>query len=275
MNGNSEVLVSSISGTAPETTEALWLGVFLAEIKRQAELGSRYVKRAWTRAMSGEVKSNDNIVWGDLQAALFSAIVIQRILKPGPVRGTPKETHAERKRQAEHRGNRLRELLSIEENSPLFFSKDVRDACEHFDEKMDAVVLDGTASIIDWHISLDGRIPQSLPHDTPGQPRATDLRAFFPRGGVLRFSAKYQLDLFALDIAFLRLLEEDLPAGEAALQELKSGPMTYGAAQYVRFMPEQTEDARIEHWLLLREKAGMPVPSALVARPRDYPPRPV
>ena len=262
-----EIFMSSISGGTPESTEALWLDVFLTEIKRQAELGSRYIKRAWTRAMSDDVRSDDIMVWGDLQAALFSAIVIQRILKPGPVRSHPKASRAARQQQADHRGERLRDVLGIDDSWPLFLAKDVRDACEHFDEKLDAVVLDGIVSLIDWHISRDGKMLQKPPHPKPGQEMSADLRAFYPRGGILRFSACYELDIFNLDVAFLNLLEEDgVKAAQATLKEVMEGPMTFGSSQYFYLMSEENEDQRVQEWLDVREQAGAPIPRNLAAR---------
>ncbi|AOT06072.1 hypothetical protein ASPU41_21775 (plasmid) [Arthrobacter sp. U41] len=250
----------------------MWLGVFLTEIERQAELGSRYIKRAWTRAMSEGTKSDDTMVWGDLQAALFSAIVIQRILKPGKVRPHPKETRVTRQAQAEYRGNRLRELLRINDSWPLFLAKDVRDACEHFDEKLDSVILDGTASLVDWHISHDGKMLQTPPQSAAAQEVAADLRAFYPRGGILRFSAKYELDVFNLDVAFLNLLEpEGVAAAQARLREDLEGPMTFGSTQYIYLMSEEHEDLRVNQWLDIRGQAGVPVPTSFAARrfPRD------
>jgi hypothetical protein len=262
-----EIFMRSMSGGTPETTEALWLGVFLTEIRRQAELGSRYIKRAWTRAMSEGIKSDDTMVWGDLQAALFSAIVIQRILKPGPVRPYPKETRVTRQTQAEYRGNRLRELLRIDDSWPLFLAKDVRDACEHFDEKLDSVILDGMASLVDWHISHDGKMLQTPPQPAAGQEMAADLRAFYPRGGILRFSARYELDVFNLDVAFLNLLEpEGVTAAQARLNEDLEGPMTFGSTQYIYLMSEEHEDLRVKQWLDIREQAGAPVPTSLAAK---------
>jgi hypothetical protein len=262
-----EIYMSSISGGTPETTEALWLNVYLTEIRRQAELGSRYIKRAWTRAMSDGLRSDDNMVWGDLQAALFSAIVIQRIMKPGPVRSQPKSTKAARQQQADHRGNRLRELLGIDDSWPLFLAKDVRDACEHFDEKLDSVVLDGMVSLVDWHISHDGKMLQTPPQPVAGRELAADLRAFYPRGGILRFSARYELDIFNLDVAFLNLLEEDgVTAAQASLKEGLEGPITFGASQYVYLMSEENEDLRVKEWLDVRDEAGTPVPRTLARR---------
>ncbi|MBP1235235.1 hypothetical protein JOE40_000703 [Arthrobacter sp. PvP102] len=222
--------------------------------------------------MSDGVASNDNMVWGDLQAALFSAIVIQRILKPGHVRPYPKESRVARQTQADHRGARLRELLEIDDSWPLFLAKDVRDACEHFDEKLDAVVLDGMVSLIDWHISHDGKLLQTPPAPTNGQKLAADLRAFYPRGGILRFSAQYELDIFNLDVAFLNLLEpEGVDRAEAKLAASVEGPMMYGSTQYIYLMSEEHEDLRVNQWLAVREQAGVPVATSLAAKrfPRE------
>lgn len=207
------------------------------------------------------------MVWGDLQAALFSAIVIQRTLKPGPVRSHPKETRDARQKHAEHRGNRLRELLRIDESWSLFLAKDVRDACEHFDEKLDSVILGGAASLVDWHISHDGKMLQTPPEPIDGQEVAADLRAFYPRGGMLRFSAKYELDIFNLDVAFLNLLApEGVDAAAARLKENLAGPMAFGATQYIYLMSEENEDIRLKQWLDVHERAGSALPSALAAK---------
>lgn len=260
-----EIFMRSLIGGTSETTEALWLDVFLVEIERQAQLGSRYIRRAWVRAMSEGTASNDTMVWGDLQAALFAAIVIQRILQPGNVRPFPKATRGARQRQADYRGQRLRELLDVDESWPLFLAKDVRDACEHFDEKLDAVVMDeARVSLVDWHISHDGKMLQAPPQPEEGQKMAADLRAFYPRGGLLRFSARYTLDLFNLDVAFLNLLDEvGISRARAVLKSDVEGPVLYGSSQYVYLMSEEYEDRRVEEWMDVREQAGVPVPRTL------------
>ncbi|GGH94698.1 hypothetical protein ACFFGR_02620 [Arthrobacter liuii] len=259
-----EIFMRSLSGGTPETTEALWLDAFLVEIQRQAELGSRYIKRAWTRAMAEGTPSNDTMVWGDLQAALFAAIVVQRILQPGPVRQHPRATKESRQQHADYRGSRLRELLRVDDSWPLFLAKDVRDACEHFDEKLDAVVLDGMVSLVDWHISHDGKMLQTPPRPVEGQKMAADLRCFYPRGGLLRFSARYTLDIFNLDVAFLNLLEDDgVERVRTALREGIQGPMVFGSTQYVYLMSEENEDLRVKEWMDVRETAGVPVPRTL------------
>ena len=72
------------------------------------------------------------------------------------------------------------------------------------------------------------------------------------------------MDLFALDVAFINLLEpEGVQKAQKQLKENIRGSMTFGASQYVYLLPEETEDARVKEWMEIRESAGVPVPRSL------------
>ncbi|MDQ0768199.1 hypothetical protein QF031_000948 [Pseudarthrobacter defluvii] len=155
--------IRSVSGATAEITEALQLAVYVDELGRQAEIASRYLTRAWLRAMRPETDTHDAMVWGDLQACLFACIVIQRMLQPGAAFRHPEATRAHRQKRLKERSLRLNELLQLDDDFPVLKVREIRNAFEHFDEGLDTLVLAGRASFIDWHISRDGLSMRTLP----------------------------------------------------------------------------------------------------------------
>lgn len=95
----------------PVTTEALRINVFVQEVRRQADTAIR----ALDRAMLGGLQTDDPTDWsvfGDIQAMLFSAIIVNRILWPTKAPGKKSENKArvaEIQRLADDRGRKLRD----------------------------------------------------------------------------------------------------------------------------------------------------------------------
>jgi hypothetical protein len=250
----------SIQGGSEESTQALRLQFYLDELKRQSEIASSSLTRGWIRAVQPDVAEDDAAVWGDLQSALFAAIVIRRILDPAGVSFKPKETHNIRQAAAKRRGAKLRELLQITESSALLKVANVRDSFEHFDERLDGVFLNKRASLVDWRISEDG-IRVKTPRDTD-VPAGEALRQFFPASGTLHFGDT-DLDLFALDRALLELSEKVTRASEE-LAPSKVGPYTYGLFDKEYFDLPDRANARVRDWFNFRAKHGNPInPSEL------------
>lgn len=247
MNNDSGNFMHSVLGGTEASTEALQLRYYLEELKRQSEMASRSITRGWTRAVHPETPSNDAIVWGDLQSALFASIVVCRILQPVGV-----WKHQDR---AEQRGAKLRQLLHIDGGSALFSVRKVRNSFEHFDERLDAAFVAKRASLIDWHISKDG-VRLRTPEESQ-VPVGEALRQFFPGSGRLHFGED-GLDLFALDCALLELTSKAATlCDELAAQS--EGPFTFGVFKSDVFDSPSSANARLRQWFRFRAEIGNPV----------------
>ncbi|MDQ0144965.1 hypothetical protein [Pseudarthrobacter niigatensis] len=248
----------SVSGETDEITEALQLAIYVDEVGRQAEIASRYLTRAWLRAMRPETDSHDTMVWGDLQAALFACIVIQRMLQPGPAFKHPEATRAQRQKRLKERARQLNDILHLDDEFPVLRVREIRNAFEHFDEGLDALVLAGRSSFIDWHISRDGLSMRTPPgHDGPV---LQALRAFYPAGGTLHFG-DLLLDIFSMDCALIQLKDERVPRALDELGDITAtGPKLFGASQLIHLLPPDKVLPRLDEWLRVRGQLGSPVP---------------
>lgn len=250
--------IQSVHGETDEITEALQLGVYVDELKRQAIIANRSLTRGWLRAMQPETHPHDPAVWGELQSALFAAIVVYRILRPGSVHPFPKETKRERQQQADRRSQQLQELLGIDDDFAVFKVRDVRNKFEHFDERLDAAVMAGRSSLIDWHISRDGT--SFLTPEGYDGPVVEPLRVFYPKAGTLYFG-EVVLDLYAMDCALLTLRDDMVPAATERLTEIRgNGQRTFGASTYINLMNAQRAQDRMDEWLRVRAEGGSPIP---------------
>lgn len=248
----------SVSGQTTEITEALQLAVYVEEIARQADIGSSSLTRAWLRAMRAETDTHDTMVWGDLQASLFACIVIQRMLQPGKAFPHPEATRVQRQKRLKVRSQQLNEILRLDDAFPVLKVREIRNAFEHFDEGLDALVLAGRSSLIDWHISRDGLSVRT----PPGQdgPVLQALRAFHPAAGTLHFG-DIVLDLFSLDCALLQLRDERVPRALKELEEkTATGPILFGASQVTHLVAPEKVEPRLKEWLRVREMMGHAVP---------------
>lgn len=248
----------SLSGESEEITHALQLSVYVEELGRQAEIASRFLTRAWLRAMRPETDTHDTMVWGDLQASLFACIVIQRMVQPGSAFRRPEATRPQRQQRLKERSRQLNDILQLDEDFPVLKVREIRNAFEHFDEGLDALIIAGRSSFIDWHISKDG-LSMRTP---PGQdgPVLQALRVFYPAAGTLHFGDLF-LDLFSMDCALLQLRDERVPR---ALKELgaksATGPKLFGASQLIHLVPPEKTEPRLAEWLKVRAAIGHAVP---------------
>jgi hypothetical protein len=136
-NRSRAIPLQSVSFGDPESSAAARDRVYLDELARQAEIATQNIAEAWKRGMQiPDVR--DPVTWSLLQGALFAAIVVSRILRPRGVRKYPTLTRDDSQKYAASRGSRMRKLLEVGDDSPLFTVEDVRHSFEHVDERLDA-----------------------------------------------------------------------------------------------------------------------------------------
>ena len=227
-----------------ESTKAARDLIFLQELQRQAEIATTNFEHGWRRGM-GTKDPHDALTWSLLQAGLFAAIVVKRLLWPGRVREYPGLSESDSQSIARERGKRLRSILEIEDDSPLLRVAAVRDSFEHIDERLDVATMPVVQCISDWYITVGGLTA------TSDDGRAVALRAFNPAAGVLLFGDKI-LDLYALDLALLRLRQKVI---EKTLEHAPKGRGTFGGHRLVAFDPEEVRRAATE-WVAERKRLG-------------------
>jgi hypothetical protein len=235
---------------------------YLDEIGRQAEIASRKLASAWTAAMQGE-DPRDPDVWSDLQSALMSGIVISRILQPGDVHGRyPGLSRSQSKEWARNRGERLRELLGVNSDAGLFQISAIRDPFEHFDERLDRVIVGGADCIADWYIT-DGPVLASFGE---GESRsAVGLRCFYPANGLLIYDGT-ALDMFMFDRSMLDLLAL-VPQAKERAQQGEHGRGKFGGHELVRYGSGSEAYQRCREWLAFRAQRGHQLPVTLPDEP--------
>jgi len=246
----------SLSGPSDAATETMQDGLYLTELDRQAGLASRALADAWLLAMGPSTPADDPAVWGDLQAAMFAAILIERILVP---------THRARAHSGlsasasnalmATRGARLRALVGVDEaDSQLFQVSSVRDRMEHFDEQLDALVASRAVSVSDWYISDGGAIT------TDDDRAGFGLRIFDPLAGYLHLGDA-TLDLFTLDHALRELRKVGIPDARKKLEEKRRASSPEGgyntlAGKLVTLTDREVARDRCERWLASRTASG-------------------
>lgn len=247
-------------------TQRLQLGVYVEELTRQAEIFNLLFSRAWMRAINPDCNPTDVEVWADLQGALFAAIVVQRTLLPRPGGFRLNErTKSESHKIIIERGRSLRELFSMEEDShALFEVSEVRDAFEHVDERLDAIVDSAAISISDWHIT-HGEFLRDLPKEAPvpASERGAAMRVFEPLCGLLHYGGK-QIDMFKVDFAMLTLRHVAEGAVASRLEAMSTGPQTYhyGGLALARRRPSAAL-ARVDEWIKQRQAYAPALPVAV------------
>jgi hypothetical protein len=254
-NRSRTIPLQSVSFGDPESSAAARDHVYLDELARQAEIATQNIAEAWKRGLQVP-NPRDPVTWSLLQAALFAAIVIARILRPRGVRKYPTLTQAESREYADSRGSRLRELLEVDEDSPLFDVEDVRHAFEHVDERLDAKLAAGVYSLSDWYIT-DGYA--AVTPEQPLEAGGVGLRIFFPAGGILIFGHN-EVDLYELDYALLQLRNQ----ARSARDRLRTvGRGRFGGQQMVQLMSPDMVRHRCRKWLRMRTEMGVPLDVAL------------
>ncbi|MFG1659596.1 hypothetical protein ACGFIY_23995 [Micromonospora chersina] len=242
--------LATVDFPTEESKEAAKRLLYVDELDRQARMGSDGINLAVARGLATE-DSRDPDVWSALQSALFACIVVARTLQPAVKKKYQGLTSTQTKQYADERGEALRTLLEIEDSSPLFSVTEVRNAFEHYDERLDEHLVGGVTCISDWYIS-DGTALVTPP-TANGQPQAVGLRVFYPDGGLLYFDNQ-ALDLFALDIALLDLRNQ-IAAKRTELAAAISGRGAFGNHILVQLTTPEAAARRQREWRTVRAAA--------------------
>ncbi|MEU4426077.1 hypothetical protein AB0F81_36110 [Actinoplanes sp. NPDC024001] len=223
---------------------------YLEELDRQAELATRSIYQAvmWGK----ETKDVRNVkVWGALQNALFAAICIARLLKPGNVKDDyPGLSANQTKKFAKRRGERLRELLDVADDAYLLDVDEVRNAFEHYDEHLDSRIAGGAECFADWYIT-DQNIFRTPPGAT--NPAAVGVRVFFAPGGILYFGEK-ELSLFELEVELIQMRRAIACCIAQASQRIR-GRGRFGGHDLHPLMSAPRIAQRYAHWQHARAEA--------------------
>lgn len=246
-------------GGKPEQPWAFYLTV----IDEQTLIALRHLNAIWE--LEGDppdisVWSSDRIdateVWAHLQGAMFAGIVVARMFDPRVLRASrsaKREQSASavsRQVAADRRAQRLRALLNVEDDSPLLHIRRVRDALEHFDERIDDLAAAGdVASVTDFSIALGGRFidvdrsDSATNADDPIALRHVTMRQFSPDRGVLYFGDSF-VDLFAYETALHNVLAEMPNAYSNA--DGSSRRARYGSARLAKWDEAEVSKRRLE-----------------------------
>lgn len=208
---------------------------YLSACELQARIALHHLERVWSfeSCDAGRLvwygSDIDHVsLWSDLQGAMVAAITLARLLRPGRVQDSSA------KKQADDRGKHLRDLLDVPDDSPLLQVKKVRDAFEHIDERIDALVAkDEVASVSDCYV-VRSLAPSSTRQMQSAAPAARwrhmNLRAFDPEMGLLSYDGN-DVDLFAYEAAVCSLLVELPAAHKRVAAERPTGELMTGQVQ--------------------------------------------
>ncbi|MFC8798018.1 hypothetical protein ACFT1B_33520 [Streptomyces griseoincarnatus] len=224
---------------------------YLSSCVNQARLALYHLDRLW--AIEGTPADltvwherrtlGDLPVWAELQGFVTAAIILNRFLKPKPIppKGATGPRKAELKSQASKRAKRLRELLEVEDDSPLFTIEAVRHSYEHIDERIDALVTAGDVwSLSDWYISEDLYLlsVSEIEARSQGQEgRHENVRYFAPFVGLLVFGED-EIDLFQVEAALHELLAVSVGATQKIVGEYPPGRAAIGTFKPQLWQPD-------------------------------------
>lgn len=242
--------MTSIVDGAPGSSEAQPLVFYLTVLGEQALIALRHLLAIWeVEGDSGDLEVwnqresiDETLVWSHLQGAMFAGVIVARMLDPRVQKPSKRASGAQRELQkrkqevADERSVRLCELLEIDKDSPLLQIRKIRDAIEHFDEKIDELVIAGdVASVSDFHISAGACFAEVPAEGLPGHGgyRHVTMRQFAPDIGILFFGSE-AIDLFAYETALHNLLAKLPEAFDDALAGSESGAR-YGASRLVHW----------------------------------------
>lgn len=239
----------SLKFPSDDATAAAKDSLYVEEVTRQAEIADGAIMSALRRGP--DVDAHDAQVWASLQAALFAAICVVRLLRPVGVRWRPQGgTSAQAQSYSDDRGARLREYLEIPDDSTIFSVAAIRNSFEHFDERVDERMTAGAVCVSDWYIS-DGLAAVT---STDGQPpTGVGLRVFYPTGGLLFFDNEF-LDLYAIDIELLNIRISAKTTMERLKERIKGRGLFGGQSLRHLLDPGKAID-RTDEWLRVRQQA--------------------
>jgi hypothetical protein len=250
----------SLAGQGGEGRELAVDRLFLKEVVRQATMFNVAFERAWLRAVDTGTPYQDLLVLADVQSALFAAIIIRRILKPEGVRKHPQHSkQAESQQYADERGLRLRMQLGLNEGSPIFTVRELRNSYEHIDERIDALSLGDAASVSDWSIS-DGKGFRTVQESSGVHHR---LRVFYPAAGVLFYDDEF-IDLYHLDLEMMSVRLQAESAIDQLSDPASRQPWLFGGSQLVHLVEPKRVQTRHREWMDSRAGLGGPIKTEFV-----------
>lgn len=231
-------MTSVVGSGEPGSAQAaadLW---FLTVLGEQARLALSHLLQVWQWEgdppdtaiwRTGEVA--EEVVWGDLQGALFAGILIDRILRAP----RPKPRDGGSGVQRWERANRLRSLLEVPDDSQLLKVAAVRNSMEHLDERMDRVIADRRiASVTDAAISQGGLWFKSVDAEAIAEDetamRHVAMRIFSPEMGLLIYDEDH-IDLWAWEAALHGLLSQIRGAQDGVVSALRAERTRFGMAK--------------------------------------------
>jgi hypothetical protein len=249
---------------------------YLSSCVNQARIALYHLDQLW--AIEGDPPDitvwrhrrvlGDLAVWAELQGFITAAIILNRFLKPKPAYSKREPRKAELEKQAHLRGKRLRELLKVEDDSPLLAVARVRNSFEHIDERIDAIVTSGDVwSLSDWYISQDLYFLPTTQTEARSQGaggRHENMRYFAPLTGLLVFGDEH-IDLFQTEAALHELLAASVGATKQVVSEYPSTRMAIGSTK-PRLWRSEDWQARREQVAEMREQARQDGQSRMVLK---------
>lgn len=132
----------------------------------------------------------------------------------------------------------------------MFFTvAKVRNAFEHVDERLDALMQPDVVSVSDWYIS-DGGVLRTA----RGAAKGYGLRVFYPQAGVLIFDERH-LDLYRLDLAMFDL-RSAVDEAERTVSVAITGRGDFGG---FRMELDSNAEERMRDWQDDRRERGHPI----------------
>lgn len=259
-------------GATEDASAALAEEMYLIELDRQARIFNRSFFDAMRAAL---VTGDDEECWRHLQASLFAAIIVNRLVDPVGVLGAGWATKAEGRAVAETRSRRLRELVGLPDPEaselPVYAVRNVRNAMEHIDERLDRIAQSGAElSMSDWYVS-DGRLLVVTGADHKTAPTG-GLRSFVATAGRLFFNDE-SVDMFELDLQMLAIrnnIREAMPGVKSRLR----GRFTFGGTQVVEFSDAIPRVAALASWETERRSREDALTGQVDAEMAESPPAP-
>lgn len=203
--------------------------IYLNEVRRQSLFALRALADLRLTVKRFTHEDDSLAVWYHAQSFVVAAAGVSKLLAPGKVQVPrrdpsggiiPKQRRAAfqklAQKRAEKRAETLRSCLDIQNDSPLLDRK-VRNAVEHFDERLDWATMEGAPPVVVDADVVRGPMVMFCEDEARQQP-CLPMRLLDADAGVLSFQYDV-IDLVALEAELERLLL----AAEAALA--KPGPV--------------------------------------------------
>ncbi|BCJ35741.1 hypothetical protein Athai_32440 [Actinocatenispora thailandica] len=237
--------------------------LYLQEVARQATIGSEAIVKALRLGLNHD--SRDPEVWASIQTSLFACICVVRLIYSSdrilwqPTNGDRHHARA----VSTNRSDRIKDLLDMGDDSPLLQVAEVRNAFEHFDERLDQRIDSGAECVSDWYIS-DGTVMMTPQN---GHQTAVGLRIFYPEGGLLLFDDQ-RVDPYSVDLQLMYLQKKTAEKIREIEQRVK-GSGRFSPGPIATLMSREVAEDRRREWLQKRKSAMIQIKELPVVRLPD------